>query len=275
MTDESRCPVCAEEFGNPGALGTHLSLTKDASHVAHRAGAEGASPAMPAQAVASPEAPPASPVLLPASPEQAETPALPAYPNGYAAFGEAGEAGTQGEARRGEATQAGEAIGVFSLPAPTSVEPLLPPSDGPGQAGDRPKPPPVQVPLEPILAGTTAAALNALFLARPTDGQLTPDSVRGTGFPKAAEACVRLYFPDLPLDHPAAALILSSASLAILVVSLRGANAPKEPEAPKPATQQATVTQAPILAEAERPASASTGDAYWDAILSKAGGVQV
>lgn len=267
MTDPTRCPVCSEEFGNPGALGTHLSLTKDANHVAHRAGAPPALLALPAQAGASPEAPPASPAYP-------ESPALPASPNGYAAFGEAGEAGTQGEARRGEATQAGEAIQVLSLPAPASVEPLIPPGDAPGQAGDRPKPPPVQVPLEPILAGTTAAALNALFLARPIDGQLTPDSVRGTGFPKAAEACVRHYFPDLPLDHPAAALILSSASLAILVVSLRGANAPKEPEAPKQATPQATVTQAPLRVEAERPASASTGDAYWDAILSQAGGVQ-
>ena len=86
MTEDTRCPVCSEEFGNPGALGTHLSLTKDAQHVAHRAGA----PALP-------EAPPASPVLLPA---------LPAPINGYGAPGEAGEAPStegRGEADRQEA----------------------------------------------------------------------------------------------------------------------------------------------------------------------------
>ncbi len=265
MTEE-RCPVCQAEFGNPGALGTHLSLTKDTAHVAHRAQAEGAAPALPAQA----PAPPAPLLLLASGP----------VPNGVGAFGEAGKAGevSQGEAQAGEApnlfeASAGEEADMkfMTLAPPTNVEPLLPSGDAPGQAGAPAKAPPVSVPLEPILAGTVAISLNALFLNKPGDGKLTAEKVSSTGFPKAVEGSLRLYFPELPLDHPITALIASSAGLAMAVVELKAKNPEGEP--PAPASAQATVRQAPP--PAPPPPPASTGDPYWDSILrNQAGGVQ-
>ncbi len=254
MTDE-KCPVCQAEFGNPGALGTHLSLTKDADHVAHRAGAEAPAPALP-------EAPPASLALPPALAEPLLRLASGEAPTREPAFIEAGEAPRQGEAgTRGEDAQ------VILLPSPLNVEPLLPAGEAPGQAGAAPKAPPVSVPLEPILSGALAIGLNGLVLNKPGDREITSEQVQGTGFPKSVEACLRLYFPDLPLDHPVVALIASGTGLGMLVLQLK-AKAPQEPEAPAQATPQATVQAAPA------PPAPSTGDAYWDTILRQAGGVQ-
>jgi hypothetical protein len=143
---------------------------------------------------------------------------------------------------------------------------LLPAGDAPGQAGQAgaaPKAPPVSVPLEPILSGALAIGLNGLVLNKPGDREITSEMVQSTGFPKSVEACLRLYFPDLPLDHPVVALIASGTGLGMLVLQLK-ARAPAEPEGPKQATPQATVQAAP----------ASTGDPYWDTILRQAGGVQ-
>jgi hypothetical protein len=254
VTEETRCPVCSDEFGNPGALGTHLSLTKDTAHVAHRAQAEGDAPA-------SPEATPAPFALPPALAEPLLRLASGEAPPREAALSEAGEAPRQGEAGEADAQ-------VFLLPSPLNVEPLLPPGEAPGQAG-APKAPPVSVPLEPILSGALAIGLTGLVLNKPGDRELTSEMVQGTGFPKSVEACLRLYFPDLPLDHPIVALIASCTGLGMLVLQLK-AKAPTEPEAPAQATPQATVQAAPDQA----PAPASTGDAYWDSILRQAGGVQ-
>lgn len=266
MTDE-KCPVCQAEFGNPGALGTHLSLTKDASHVAHRAQTEGASPASPAL----PGLPPALavPLLRLASGEA---------PNGIGAFGEAGKAAPQGEAKPNEAlfeaAPEGEGdVQFMSLPPPASVEPLMPPGEATGQAGAAPKPPPVSVPLEPILSGALAIGLNGLVLNKPGDRELTSEMVQETGFPKSIEACLRLYFPDLPLDHPIVALIASGTGLGMLVLQLK-AKHPGEGEAPMQAPAQATIVPHPSP-DAAPAGPASTGDAYWDSILrSQGGGVQ-
>jgi hypothetical protein len=159
---------------------------------------------------------------------------------------------------------------LLSLPPPSRVEPLIPP-DAPNAPGDARAASPVSVPLEPILAGTVAISLNALFLSKPGDGKLTPERVSQTGFPRAVEGSLRLYFPELPLDHPLTALIASSAGLAMAVVELK-AKAHSEAQAPAQAPQQATVQAPQAVPDAVASAPASTGDAYWDAILRSQGG---
>lgn len=266
MTDEqATCPVCNATLGNPGALGTHLALSKDADHVAYRVGTEGPSPALTGQGDASLGLPPAlaAPLLRLASGEA---------PLSDGAFGEAGEARQAGEGGEAEARQAPpphtqDEGDVILLPPPATVEPLIPPTDPPGPMGQAPQ---VSVPLEPILAGALAIGLNGLVLNKPGDRQLTSDMVAETQFPKSVEACLRHYFPDLPLSHPIVALIASGTGLGMLVLQLKG-KAP-EPERPREATPQATVEAAPM--PAPRPGPASTGDAYWDAILAQAGGIQ-
>jgi hypothetical protein len=269
MTD-LRCPVCDAPFGNPGALATHQQRTKDAAHVAGRTQAPAPSEAAPASPPASSEAPSRIASLQAMLSEAASSEAGDATLE--SAPGDAKQDAMQGEATLlppiPDPSEAPEAQ-ILALAPPERVEPLLPLGDAKPAA--RPAPV-VVVPLEPIFAGMATAALNGLVLNKPTDGELTLDMVRATGFPQAAEACLRLYFPDLPLDHPLAALIGSGASLAVLVVSLKGAKA-KAPEA-KPS--DASPGDAP--AEAPPPASppaqgATTGDPYWDAILAKAGGV--
>jgi hypothetical protein len=275
MTDQpTTCPVCDAKFGNEGGCATHMQRTKDAAHTAHRAGAS---------APASHDAPPASPpsVLRIASPDAAPT---------DAASRDASDAQGARDAMRGDvalqdaglpaffenmgaalpASQpAPEQATLLSLPPPARVEPLIPP-DAPTAGGMRTASP-VSVPLEPILAGTVAISLNALFLSKPGDGKLTPERVSQTGFPKAMEGSLRLYFPELPLDHPLTALIASSAGLAMAVVELK-AKAPSESQAPPQAPPQATVQAPQAMPDAVASAPASTGDAYWDAILRSQGG---
>jgi hypothetical protein len=275
MTEaELRCPVCEAPFGNAGALATHQQLTKDAAHVAGRAQGD---PGETGALVALGEATPASP---PASPSPPARLASPQASHPEAASGEAGEAtppSRPGEAKQGEATfalalpppQARPEMELLALPPPASVEPLLPPPDK-AHPGEPSKATAVVVPLEPIFAGMATAALNGLVLNKPTDGELTLDMVRATGFPQAAEACLRLYFPDLPLDHPLAALIGSGASLAVLVVSLKGKAGKTRAQAPEGDGEASP-------GKAEAPAAkpgATTGDPYWDRILASAGGVQ-
>ncbi|MHB8633016.1 MAG: hypothetical protein ACYDBQ_03480 [Thermoplasmatota archaeon] len=275
MSDEpTRCPVCDVEFGNPGGCATHMQRTKDAAHTAHRADATlGGAASSPASHPDPAASPPAS--FRIASPDAAPR---------IGASGDAGDARSRSDAR--DAMQSDAALQDAGLPAffeglgnalpatppaasavavqylaqppPSKVEPLMPPMDAP--LGDRPKPPPVTVPLGPVLAGATAAAINCLILCKPEDEDITVEQVQGTHFPDAVEACLRLYFPELPLDHPITALIASGASLSLLVVQLKGKN--KVVEAP-PAASRADATPAP---------AASTGDAYWDAILRSQGG---
>lgn len=286
MSDEpTKCPVCAEEFGNPGACATHMQRTKDAAHTANRAGAP--PPASPPDAAASHDA-------APASHQDAKRIASPDAPASVGASSDASDATRRGDspdAMRSDAMHAQastlsffeqlgaglpptaqpvEEVKMLSLPPPTTVEPLMPAS-GDAARGDARPVSPVSVPLEPILAGTVCMSINALVLNKPGDGKLTPEKVAQTGFPKAVEASLRLYFPELPLDHPLTALIASGASLGLMVVELK-AKAPSD--APTQATPQATV-QAPAQAPPHAvQAGASTGDAYWDAILrSQAGGV--
>jgi hypothetical protein len=134
--------------------------------------------------------------------------------------------------------------------------------------------------LEPILAGTVTLGVNALFLNRPVDTQVTQQQVRETGFPGAAERLVREQFPDLPLDHPVTALLISGANLAILVASCRGALAAKpepspEPSAPTEASAEGATQKGSSHERTAPPDSpkGTTGDPYWDAILAKAGGI--
>jgi hypothetical protein len=115
-------------------------------------------------------------------------------------------------------------------------------------------------------------AVNTVFLNRPVDEKVSAERVGETGFPLAVERMVREKFPDLPLDHPAAALLLSGANLAMLVASCRGKLEPKQE--PERAPSQAEAEPSPEPSPAPRAVpSGSTGDPYWDAILAKAGGV--
>jgi hypothetical protein len=160
-----------------------MQRTKDAAHTAHRAGAS--------PPAASHDAPPASPPSLPriASPDAATS---------EAASRDASDAKAAPDAMRTDATlqdaglpaffehlgaalpaspPASEPVTLLSLPPPAKVEPLIPP-DAPQAAGDARPASPVSVPLEPILAGTVAISLNALFLSKPGDGKLTLWPVR-------------------------------------------------------------------------------------------------
>lgn len=256
MSDEpSICPVCQKDCSNPGGLAAHLQFTKDADHLAHRTGTEVApqpAPSVVPDAVGA-SAPP--PVVAGPPIERVAPTALSETENTLR------PSDSPGEPR----------VLEFNLGPPPKVVPLLPPGPQPGATGG-PRPAPVVVPLEPLIAGTVAAAVNGTILRGDYDGELTPQAVGETGFPKAAEACLRFYYPDLPLDHPVVALILSGASLSILIVNLKRANKPKDATAPVP-QPQTTQTPTPSAPTPPPPPGASTGDPYWDAILSRAGGV--
>lgn len=263
------CPVCGQEFDNEQGRGGHLASVKDAAHLAYRA---------------EPSAQPSPPSPEP-SPEPTRQPsAEPPSPAGPAEPSPGLSPGAQPLAPSSRAQEDEPSLGFFpvSFEPLASIQPLAAspdPENPAGAAPGSPQPSAVRVPLEPILAGTTMAALNGLLLNRPVDAPVTLDEVRATGFPTAGEACLRHYFPDLPLDHPVTALLLSGANLAMLVAEHRGRyeRQPRQPDKPdgQPPAPAAPAPPPPADAAAavrEGPAG-STGDPYWDALLAKAGGV--
>jgi hypothetical protein len=246
MTDE--CPVCKKDCSNPGGLAAHLLFVKDADHQAHRLN---------------------GPLLLPAT--TTPTPPPPTPPAPAAAPAPPPAVAVAPEPR--PAVPPPRPVVTFDLPPPVQSGPLL--GDGPttGTTATGGPVPAVEVPLEPIIAGTLALAVNTAFLNRPVDQQLTPTEVGATGFPTAAEACIRLWFPDLPVNHPITALLLSGASLAMLAASYRGKLEPKKDETTTDPTTGGPTTTDPTT-ETTAPPPGSTGDPYWDLILAQAGGMR-
>ncbi len=159
---------------------------------------------------------------------------------------------------------------MVSFAPPPEVGPLLPDPNTPNGDPTQSRPAPrVQVPLEPIIAGGVTAMINGLALGKQEDGALNVDEVRETGFPRAVHACLDLYFPDLPIDHPLTALIASGASLGMLVASRKGIYADRAPPETTPQNDDAQ----PEPEDQPEPQTGGTGDPYWDGILAQAGGV--
>lgn len=273
------CPVCYRRFKNEGGMKGHLLSLKDAAHLAWRTQIRPAAPVPASQPRAYPPVQPSTPLLFnpsegspipvplpgldprPVSPQNPggtpnPTPPAKGPPEGY-----------PGGAAPGAPL---EGVKVFEIPAAAQIGPLLP-DTGPIIP---PAPPTanedgsLDVPLEPFIAGSVALMVNGFILREPGDGKLRPEEVTESGFPKAAEACVKLYFPTLPLNHPLVALFVSGAGLASAIAAKK---APKK----KPgkhdddAAEEAEPPRSPTSPKVE---SSSTGDAYWDSILAQAGG---
>lgn len=247
----------------------HLAGLKDAAHLAYRTHIRPVGPvATPAPALFAPIA---------ASPTLAEPTPAGSGPTQPSPGPSTGGTSPQNPQRPPDPHPAPEApvqgptpldgVHAFTLPAPGQVGPLLP-DTGPILAPTPPTQNPqggLAVPLEPFIAGSLALMVNGFVLRGSGDAKLTPAEVTESGFPKAAEACVRHYFPDLPLDHPLVALFVSSTGLASAILAKK---APK-PKEPQPDREEPERPDSPTLPKAQ---SKGTGDAYWDAILAQAGG---
>lgn len=254
-----KCPVCGRDMPNKGALASHLRLSKDSAHVAHRGAPPAAPPAAPEApkapeppAVVAPEPVPAPPAPAPVAPPvvQEERQATlvsfqpPAVVQPLAGAQQKGSAPT----------------GAQAAPSPT------------GEA--KPEAPTLTVselPLEPFLAAATAQVVNA-FALDPAKGDrpMTQQEVGATGFPKALEASVRKYYPDLPLDHP---LLLLGISGTALVAAVKAHRAPRTPDASRtepgaaPSGAGGQIEAPSVTAEAgpppEAPRGASPEAALW------------
>ncbi len=261
------CPVCGRRFKNTSGMKGHLFGMKDAAHLAERTRILSAAPPSPAYV------PPVQP--SPTLPVSAPGGSAPIQPSSMAPPRDVRPPNpsptlTPDPPTKGPSEGQGE-VKIFSLPPPGQVGPLLPdqgpfipptpPTDKPGGG--------LNVPLEPFIAGSVALMVNGFILHGEGDGKLRPEEVTESGFPKAAEACVKLYFPTLPLDHPLVALFVSGAGLASAIASKK---APKKKGPKEPGDVEEPETL-PSLDPPKRQSN-STGDSYWDSILAQAGGLR-
>jgi hypothetical protein len=272
------CPVCGQVFDNEAGRGGHLAVSKDADHEAYRTLG-----VIPSRKVAEGK-PEGAPAKVPEGSVEGKVEGIEPNPAKVPKPISAGPSEPTFEFRS-ETLPQQEAQGqsdltLVTFEPPKLIEPLRPEPSQPSQQGiglDLGKPSPkVTVDLEPIIAGGLALGLNGLVLNKPGDGQLTQEAVLETHFPEATTACMKLYFPDLPIDHPIVALIASGVTLGYVVMSLKAKDG-AAPEAPttaptSPPAPAAQAPPAPVVPAAPGP-KGTTGDPYWDAILAKAGGV--
>lgn len=257
------CPVCSKPFHPKGGLQGHLATSKDSAHVAHRA-QQGKAQAEP-RGVQEPS-PPKEPASVPPQQEgkgQGEAVvqvSFQAAPGGPLLPEQASSTASAAVVRQG-APAGKPASAIQAIPS--------------GQ-------------LATVIDGGVAAMCNGFFLRGEGDGQLTPQEVAGLCFGANAEAAVRLYFPNLPWDHPAVLMFVSAAGLAVVVSRKK---APKKPKAKKPEKEKAPERRADDAKPAAKPApvvvqdpdapeppapepAAGEGDGteYWASLAATTGG---
>lgn len=233
------CPVCGRSFKNKGGLNSHLRLTKDTDHQAHRHG-------KPRPTEPLPQADPEPVVQGLQDPKVPDT-----------------QAPSRGPSPEPVAQQEAEGPLMVAFRPPADLQPLLPPDAKPPQP-----PKALDVPLAPIINGGVAVMANGFILRGDKDGELTVQEVQATGFGESAEAALKHYFPDLKWDHPLVAVFVSGAGLAACIASKK---APKEDPKGQRVNQASEEAAASEVEEASEPLVGQV-DPYWAAIQAQAGG---
>lgn len=264
MTEAPKCPVCGEVFDNEAGKGGHLAVSKDNDHLAYRTLGTLPSSKVPEGSKEG------SPKVLGEGLSKVEVEGLNLRSEPKVEASPSKVAGNASQ-REEKPTLEPQLVTLdlpkllqplLPEPSPTSSIPLVEPStQGPAQ---RPK---VDVPLAPFLSGTTALMVNTFYLRGEGDEKLTKDEVELCGFSRAAEGCLKFYFPEVSWDHPAVALVASGVALAT-IIQAKKAKPKKNTEAKEEPDEPPT----PHSPDPPKVKSSGTGDAYWDSILAQAGG---